>query len=132
MKNVGGLIVHTDWDTSFLREVEGGVEIRVACRARSANMASVFIPREHFDKIVVLRRSFNARVPARIEGEGVLWWYADGHGMELVAVIRRNSTFELWLPGHHSHGPGTRYRGYVDSEGNLKLELLPSAKRLEL
>ena len=128
-----GLVIDTDLQGKpYLRVFPDGVEVEVASRARAAKRATVFLPRESFEKVVLFRRKFNARTPATITGPAVAWSYADGHGMELVAVLRRGAEFELWLPGHHGHGPGTRYRGRVEADGAVRLERLPSAPRLEV
>ena len=133
MREVEGLMVNSDVPGKpYMRVFPDGVEVEVASRARAAKRATVFLPRESFEKIVLFRRGYNSRTPGTISGPAVAWSYADGHGLELVAVLRRGAEFELWLPGHHGHGPGTRYRGRVEVDGTVRLERLPSAPRLEV
>jgi hypothetical protein len=52
--------------------------------------------------------------------------------MELVAVLRRGKAFQMWLPGHHDHSPGTNSRGQVKEDGSIEWTQLPSLKKLEL
>ncbi|CAB1129552.1 protein of unknown function [Candidatus Hydrogenisulfobacillus filiaventi] len=112
--------------------VMGGVEIHAACRASAARVASTFLREEDFSRVVVLRRGYNAMTAATIVGSAVVWSYADHHGMELVAVLRRGGEFEMWLPGHHGHGPGARWRGVVREDGSIDWRRLPSGPALSV
>lgn len=128
---MGELIIH---GRPLVKEVEGGVIVRAPCAARMTSHATIFVPQELFDKIVVYEHSFNARNPARIEGPAVSWKYSDGHGMSLVAILKRGEEFSLWVPGFHDHGPGTSFKGFVTESGEIVLKEIPSPrmKKLEI
>lgn len=87
---------------------------------------------EDFPKVVVAAWNFNARQPATITGDAVAWKYADGHGCRLVAILRRGKEAELWIPGHHGHGPGTRTKLTISADGQITETELPSARIVEI
>jgi len=101
--------------------VRGGVEI-LAGHAAGAVGYQRFLREQDYPRVVVLRWGYNSRKAATISGPAVAWSYADGHGMEMVAVLRRGESFRLWVPGSHSHGPGQTWYGAVGADGVIEWE----------
>lgn len=127
-----GLILDSDGGYVEVEEVAGGVEIAAKCRETARGSARRFLATDDYASVVVLRRRFNATSAATVSGPAVVWSYADGHGMEILAVLRRGFEFVLWTPGHHGHGPGTSLAGEVMPTGEIRWAKLPSAKRIIL
>jgi len=119
-------------DRQYVRRVEGGYMIQMPSAARNAGDARIFIPDNYVDRVVFLTKHYNARSSAKISGPAVLWSYADGHGMELGAVLERGKEFTLWVPDHHDHGPGEKYKGFVGTDGEISCKKLPTAPFLKL
>lgn len=120
-----GLVVEgTTLRGTEVTPVKGGVIIRVGSRARMSQEATCFLAEENFPRVVVLIRDYNARRSAVITGPAVAWWYADDHGMCLVAVLRRGHEFRMSIPGHHGRG-SFEYEGVVEADGTIRLHALP-------
>jgi len=123
-------VVYYGWP--YFDETIDGVQIQIPSKQRSKVAASCFIHNDDLQKVVFLCVGYNSRESATISGRGVVWDYSDGHGMKLGAVVRRNSEFEIWIPGHHGHGPGERYKCKVDNEGNLSTRQQATAPPLSI
>lgn len=126
----GELIVKGDKE--YVRRVEGGYMVQMPSSARNAGDARIFIPDNYVNRVVFLTKHYNAANAAKISGPAVLWSYADGHGMELGAVLERGKEFTLWVPDHHDHGPGEKYKGFVGMDGEISYKKLPTAPFLKL
>lgn len=114
-----------------VEDVEGGIRVGVSSCATMKGRASIFLTTEQLNRCVLLRVGFNARNAATITGDAVRWAYADGHGMCLAAVLTPG-TAELWVPGHHGHGPGSKIRLELTESLELTAVPLPGAtKRLD-
>ena len=113
-------------------EPDGGYTLEVPGYRSSRGSSSIYINPEHVDKITVLVQPFNAYSPAKVEGPAVLWSYADGHGMELGAVLERGKEFTLWVPDHHDHGPGEKYKGFVGTDGEISCKTILSAEQARI
>lgn len=119
-------------DKSYVRRVEGGYMVQMPSSARNAGEARIFIPDNYVNRVVFMTKDYNAYEPAKVSGPAVLWSYADGHGRELGAVLERGKEFTLWVPDHHDHGPGEKYKGFVGADGNITYKKLPTAPFLKL
>lgn len=100
-----------------------GLRLSVKSCARAVGAAQKVIRAEEAENIAFFSETFNSRRSvARIIGDGVVWSYADSHGMVLGAVLRRGTTANLWLPGTHGHGPGTNYLVTAANDGTVTME----------
>jgi hypothetical protein len=82
---------------TILGRPDGGYVVTAAARARAARSgaASHTITPGEVDTVVVYRRGFSKHArqsPPSASGTAVLWSYADEHGAEHVAVLRRGGT----------------------------------------
>ncbi len=126
----GELIVKGD--RQYVRRVEGGYMIQMPGAARNAGDARIFIPDNYVDRVVFLTKHYNARSSAKISGPAVLWSYADGHGMELGAVLERGKEFTLWVPDHQTMDPEKNTKGSWGRTEKYHTKKLPTAPFLKL
>ena len=97
-----------------------GIEIGVPSAGRGASSARYVLRTEAAEKVAFLMEGFNSRrSEGSITGPGVVWSYADGHGMKLGAVLKRGSKSVMWLPGHHGHGPGQTCDVLANDDGTV-------------
>jgi hypothetical protein len=100
---IEGLVILGFGRQPELHAVADGVVIRAKSRGKMKDMATCHISQADFSKIVIIRIGYNSRSSATIDGDGVVWSYADGHGMELVAVVRRGTEIVIKAPGHYNY-----------------------------